>query len=186
MFLAIMCMCIGHIPVASGQEGSLSDGYNFLSAIKDQNYSKVRSYIQKGVNVNTRDYDDGVTGLYLATKMKDRTMARFLLQAKADTDRPKESTGETPLMVSTLLKDHDMMSLLIGQRCNVNISDRNGETALYKSVRANDMEGVRILMKAKADWSIADNTGRTPLDISRENRRLNRITKILEDAGAEY
>lgn len=168
------------------QEGSLSPAYNLLKAVKDGDYSKVRTHLQRGTNVNTRDYNDGETPLYIATQNRDATMVTFLLQGKAKPDIGTKTTGETPLMLAVRLKLMKITEMLISQRADINIGDRNGETALYKAVRANDRDSVKALLGANADWSLADNTGRTPLDLARENRRLRSMVKLLEDAGAEY
>ena len=168
------------------QEGSMSDSYIFLKATKDKDYAKVKNYLQRGTNVNTRDYDDGKTALYIAASLKDPILVTFLLNEKAKTDIPVRSTGETPLMVAVRLKSKKIVELLISQRANPDIGDRNGETALYKAVRGNNRDSVKMLLAANADWSIADNTGRTPLDLTKENRRLRNMAKMLEKAGAEY
>jgi len=168
------------------QENSLSDAYNLLKAVKTKDYGKLQNYLKKGANVNTRDYADGETPLYIASTLKDSIMVTLLLNDNAKTEIAKKSTGETPLMVAVRLKAHKIAELLISQNADVNAADRNGETSLYKAVRANDRESVKILLAANADWSMADNTGRTPLDLARENRRLRTMERMLEDAGAEY
>jgi ankyrin repeat protein len=89
-------------------------------------------------------------------------------------------------MASARLNSREIANLLIGQNANVDIKDRNGETALHKAVLSNDRAIVKALLEANADWSLADNTGRTPLDLTKENRRLRSLTRILESAGAEY
>lgn len=168
------------------QENSLSDAYNLLKAVKDKDYSKLQNYLKKGANVNTRDYADGQTPLYIATTLKDTLMVTLLLNDNAKTEIEKKSTGETPLMAAVRLRAHKIAEILISQNADVNAADRNGETSLYKAVRENDRESVRILLDANADWTMADNTGRTPLDLARENRRLRAMVKLLEEAGADY
>lgn len=175
-----------HSISAIAQEGSMSDAYIFLKATKDRDYSKVKNYLQRGVNVNTRSYNDGETALYIAATLKDTTLTTFLLNENAKTDIPVKSTGETPLMAAVRLKSKKIVEMLISQRADLDIGDRNGETALYKAVQSNNRESVKLLLAANADWSIADNTGRTPLDLVLENRRLRSISRLLEDAGAEY
>lgn len=171
---------------AVAQENSLSDEYILLKAVKDKDYGKVRSQLQKGANVNTREFADGETPLYIAATLKDSVIATFLLNENASTDIPKKSTGETPLMAAVRLRAKEVAELLISQRADLDISDRSGETALYKAVRNNDRQMAKALLDANADWSIADNTGRTPLDLARENRRLRSMIRVLEEAGAEY
>ncbi len=168
------------------QEGSFSSGYNLLKAVKDKNYSKMRSLLQKGANTNTRQYKTGATPLYVAASMKDSVAVTFLLNAGANSDLTIKSSGETALMASARLNSREIANLLIGQNANVDIKDRNGETALHKAVLSNDRAIVKALLEANADWSLADNTGRTPLDLTKENRRLRSLTRILESAGAEY
>ncbi len=190
--VAFICIYVlGYILSASqfvvfAQENSMSDEYLLLKAVKDKDYGKVRSQLQKGANVNTREFSDGETPLYIAATLKDSITATFLLNENASTDIPKISTGETPLMVAVRLRAKEFVDLLISQKADVNISDRTGETALYKAVKNNDRQMVKALLDANADWSIADNTGRTPLDIAKENRRLRSMIRVLEDAGAEY
>lgn len=168
------------------QENSLSDAYNLLKAVKDKDYGKLQTYLKKGANVNTRDYADGETPLYIATTLKDNVLVTLLLNDKAKTEIAKRSTGETPLMAAVRLRAYKITEMLISQNADVNAADRNGETSLYKAVRENDRESVKTLLDANADWSMADNTGRTPLDLARENRRLRSMVKLLEGAGAEY
>ena len=186
LLVAVFLYLPAHSVSVFAQENSMSDAYIFLKAPKDRDYSKVKNYLQRGANVNTRGYSDGETALYIAATLKDSTLVTFLLNEKAKTDIPVKSTGETPLMVAVRLKSRAIVKMLISQKADVNISDRNGETALYKAVRDNNRESVKLLLAANADWSIADNTGRTPLDLTSENRRLRSLIKLLEEAGAEY
>ena len=118
--------------------------------------------------------------------MKDTVSVTFLLESDAKPDLAIKSSGETPLMAAVRLKARDIVDMLISQRADLDIKDRNGETALHKAVLANDREILKSLLEANADWSLADNTGRTPLDITRENRRLRSLVRILESSGAEY
>ncbi|HPF45791.1 MAG TPA: ankyrin repeat domain-containing protein, partial [Emcibacteraceae bacterium] len=185
----LLMFIITTIPVASSvlaQQGGMSDSYKLLKSVKDKNYSELRNYLQKGTNVNTRDYNDGETPLYLATLEKDKVMVTFLLASNANTDLSVKSTGETPLMVAVRLRAHEILKMLISQNADLNIKDKNGETALYKAVQLNDRTSVKELLDAKADWALADNTGRTPYDLTLENRRLRSIQGMLEEAGAEY
>lgn len=171
---------------AMAQGSSLSDSYRLLKSVKEKNYSDLRNFLQKGTNVNTRDFNDGETPLYLATIEKDKIMVTFLLASNANTDLSVKSSGETPLMAAVRLRAHEILKMLISQRADLNIKDKNGETALYKAVQLNDRTSVKELLDANADWSLADNTGRTPYDLTLENRRLRSVQGLLEDAGAEY
>ncbi len=171
---------------SSAQESSMSDAYVFLKAVKDQDYAKVKNYLQRGANVNKRGYDDGETAIYVAASLRDSVLMTFLINEDANTDIPVRSTGETALMVAVRLKARKIVAMLLSNNADANITDRNGETALFKAVIANDRTSVKTLLEANADWSIADNTGRTPLDLTLENRRLRQLGKILQDAGAEY
>jgi ankyrin repeat protein len=170
---------------ATAQE-SMSDSYVFLKAVKDQDYGKVKVYLQKGANINTRGYDDGETAVYVAAKLRDSILMTFLMDGKAIMDIPIKSTGETALMVAVRLKARKVIDMLITSKADVNKGDRNGETALFKAIMANDRASAKRLLAANADWSIADNTGRTPMDLTLENRRLRQLTRVLKEAGAEY
>lgn len=174
------------LDVASAQTSGMSDGYNLLKAVKDKDYGLVRNMLQKGANVNTRDYDDGATPLYLAASMKDVVLVTFLLNSQAKTDLAVKSSGETPLMAAVRLKSRDIVNMLISQKADLNRQDRNGETALHKAVLTRDRAMVKILLAADADWSLTDNTGRTPLDIAREGSRYQTVKRVLESGGAEY
>lgn len=185
--IAIAIFILPHfVFIANAQENSMSEGYVFLKAVKDQDYFKVKTYMQKGANVNVRDYDDGATATYIAAQLRDPVLMTFLLDKDAKTDIPVRSTGETPLMVAVRLKAHKIISMLIEKKADLNIGDRNGETALHKATRLNDREAVKLLLEGGADWSITENTGRTPLDFANENRRLRQVAQLLQDSGAEY
>ncbi|MBT5185830.1 MAG: hypothetical protein HOH19_10905 [Kordiimonadaceae bacterium] len=183
--MAAFIMLPGFSVSVTAQE-SQSDSYVFLKAVKDQDYGKVKSYLQRGANINTRGYDDGETAVYIAAKLRDSILMTFLMDGKANTDVPIKSTGETALMVAVRLRAREVMDMLITSNADVNKGDRNGETALYKAVQGNDRASVKRLLAANADWSIADNTGRTPMDLTLENRRLRQLTRVLTQAGAEY
>ena len=77
--------CVAAPAFAQGQ----SEGYKFLSAVRDAKNNEVLEMLGKpGSNIiNTRDVTSGEGALHIVIKRSDEVYLRFLLQKGADADR---------------------------------------------------------------------------------------------------
>jgi len=164
------------------QAQSFSASYKFLKAIKEVNYRDIKIAVEKGVNINTRDYDDKTTPLIHATRMREAPLVKYLLQNGAKPNLFGKD-GKTPLVIAAGLGDKTLTALLIRAGADLDIGDKNGTTPLIAGVLARKGPVVKLLLDAGADHTIEDYSGRSPLQHAIENRR-RRIETLLKDAGA--
>ena len=174
-------MTVG-IPAAQAQ--SFSASYKFLKSIKEVNYREIKIAIEKGVNVNTRGYDDKSTPLILATRMKEGPLAQYLLKSGA---KPNLSgnDGRTPLVIAAGNGDRTIVALLIKFEADLDMADKNGTTPLIAAVLARKDQIVKLLLEQGADHTLEDYSGRSPLQHALDNRR-RRAEKLLKEAGATF
>lgn len=168
----------------SAQAQSFSASYKFLKAIKDLNYRDIKIAIEKGVNVNTRDYDDKTTPLIKATRMKEAALVKYLLGSGAKPNLFGKD-GKTPLVIAAGIGDRTMVALLITAGADLDLGDKNGTTPLIAAVLARKDPVVKLLLEAGADYEIEDYSGRSPLQHAIDNRRRH-TQKMLKAAGADY
>ncbi|NOZ67297.1 MAG: ankyrin repeat domain-containing protein [Alphaproteobacteria bacterium] len=166
----------------SAQAQSYSASYKFLKAIKKMNYRDIKIAIEKGVNVNARDYDDQTTPLIIAVKKKEAPLVKYLLASGAKPNLYGKD-GKTPLVIAAGLGDKTLAALLIGAKADLDLADKNGTTPLIAAVLARKGQVVKLLLDAGADYTLEDYSGRSPLQHAKDNRR-RRLVKILEEAGA--
>jgi ankyrin repeat protein len=166
------------------QAQSYSASYKFLKAVKDVNYRDIKIAIEKGVNVNTRDYDDKSTALVIAALKKEAPLTQYLLKSGAKPNL-SGSNGRTPLVIAATNGDRTIVALLIRFKADLDMADNNGTTPLIAAVLARKDQIVKLLLEQGADHTLEDYSGRTPLQHAIDNRR-RRTEKIFKDAGATH
>lgn len=164
------------------QAQSFSASYKFLKAVKEVNYRDIKMAIEKGVNVNTRDYDDRTTALIVTARKKEAPLAQYLLRNGAKPNLYGKD-GKTPLVIAAANGDRLIVSLLIQFEADLDIGDRNGTTPLIAAVLARKNQIVKLLLESGADHTLEDYSGRSPLQHAIDNRH-RRIEKTLKEAGA--
>lgn len=188
-FLSLIILCCGVVSFgflgsSTANAQGYSTSYKFLEAVDKKNYADIQKYIRNGVNINTRDFEEGKTALYKAAASRDAKLIRYLLKHDAKPNISDKKTRVTPIMISAGLGDASSVRSLVRAKANVNLQDLNGETALIKSLRSGKRKIVEMLLKAGADTTLIDYTGRTALTHAKENGRIRAIVKILEKHGA--
>ncbi len=171
-------------PMFAIQTHAFSESYEFIKAIQDQDYRRIKVAIERGVNVNTRN-DDGTPALVLAAEKSDAPLIKYLVESGANMDIARRDTGQTALMISAELGDALSTGYLVGKGADVDQEDRHGETALMKAVRSGHSQVVKMLLAGEPDLTLEDYTGRTALEHAKQGRHRH-IVKQLEDAGATY
>ncbi|PCI48702.1 MAG: hypothetical protein COB49_05650 [Alphaproteobacteria bacterium] len=170
--------------LTSVQAQSFSASYKFLKAVKEVNYRDIKMAIEKGVNVNTRDYDDKTTALIMVTRIKDAPLAQYLLKNGAKPNLYGKD-GKTSLVIAAGNGDRTTVALLIKFKADLDMADNNGTTPLIAAVLARKDQIVKLLLESGADYDLEDYSGRSPLQHAIETRR-RRIEKTLKEAGAVH
>jgi uncharacterized protein len=162
-------------------EAQFSPTFEFLKALKKDDYAGIKSNLMQGANVNAKD-DDGRPAIIIATDMGEPAVVKFLLEQSAHVDETNKATGETALMRAAEAGDKISTGVLLYYKANVNEQDKHGETPLIKASRAGHREIVKILLDSGADVNLQDYTGQTALDHV-QNTRQKAIERMLTDAG---
>jgi len=161
-----------------------SPTFQFMQALKKQDFYGIKTNVLKGANVNARD-DDGTPALVIAAGMGEAGVVRFLIEQGANVDATSTSTKETALMRAATNGDKFSTAILLYFKASPNLGDKLGETALMKAVKSGDTDVIKLFIDAKADVTVEDNTGHTALDYAKNSRKSS-IVKLLTEAGAEY
>ena len=161
-----------------------SEGYKFLSAVRDAKNNDVLEMLGKpGSNiVNVRDVTSGEGALHIVIKRGDEVYLRFLLQKGADANL-RDGKGNTPLLLAVTLGQTGMIPILTAAGANPNLANSAGETPLIRAVQRRDVGMIRVLLNEKADPDQADiMAGMSARDYAKQDGRNPIVSKLLEDA----
>ena len=160
-----------------------SEGYKFLTAVRDAKGNDVLSALNKPGNtlVNTRDTSTGETALHIVVKRGDQAYATVLLDKGADANA-RDNRGNTPLTLAVAGGYENLIALLVAGRANVNLGNSSGETPLILAVHRRDAGMVRDLLKEGADPDQADVlAGRSARDYATLDTRNTQIARIFAE-----
>lgn len=148
---------------ASAQK--MSEGFEFLKAVKDRDGNKVTAALDKpgSTVVNARDLASGESALHLVVQRRDTVWLGFLLGRGANPNLA-DKNGVTALQLASALGWSDGVEILVGKGASVDVSNAAGETPLIAAIHRRDVVLVRALLKAGANPDRSDNSGRTARD----------------------
>lgn len=177
---------LGLAPAAPASAQKMSEGYEFLKAVKDRDGNKVTEALNKpgSVIVNARDLTTGQSALHYVVERRDTTWVRFLV-SKGANPNVADRNGVTPLQLAANLGWTDGVEALVGAGASVDVTNVAGETPLIAAVHRRDAALVRVLLKAGANPDRSDNSGRTALDYAQLMGAQNPILAELDKARAE-
>jgi ankyrin repeat protein len=173
---------IGFMAQPMTAAAQFSDSWDFMKALKDQNYAKMLEKLTKGANINVRD-SDGFPTIVVAADMRNKKLIKFLLENGANPDATILGNNETALMRRADVGDLETIVLLVKNGADVNFANKTGETALMRAIRSRKNRVIIGLIELGADVERADYTGRTSIDYAEETRST-RILRIVQ-AGLE-
>lgn len=161
----------------------LSESYNFLKAVREQDGNKVTEYLNAPGQtiVNTKD-DKGEAAIHIVTKRRDMTYLRFIL-ARGGNVNLQDGGGNTPLMLAVEAGWIDGVRELLTRKSNVNLANGGGETPLMRAVQRRDGELVQILLTSGADPDMVDRlAGLSARDYAARDGRAPAIAEALKNA----
>jgi len=131
---------IGQLLVEKGAEAS-----SLQSAAFTGDLAKVRTFLDKGVNVDEKKFT-GVTALHAAASGGRKEVAEFLIVKGADINASARN-GETPLHWAARAGSGEVVELLISKGADVNAKDKRDRTPLDIAVDQGHTEIVELLHK---------------------------------------
>ena len=165
--------------------------------IMNGNVDTVRYYLDRGVNVNARDFRDS-TPLHWSVSNNKKDIVEMLINKRADLQTKYGDDAHTVLHISVQQKTKDVAELLIDKGAYVNAKDKYGKTPLHAAILKQDVgtyygmslvdrqpskEMIEMLISKRADVNAKDDIGHTPLYYA--NRQgYQHIVEILRMNGA--
>jgi len=122
------------------------DPVGLFGAAESGNVAMVKTELQRGVDVNTRDNVFGLTALHYAAHAGHREVAQFLLDAGANVNVTSRQADVTPLHIAVCQGHIDVVELLVEKGAHVNAADDRGYTPLDMAVKRIRLAGESGLM----------------------------------------
>ncbi len=161
---------------AASLEPSLAD------AVERQDYSQIRSLLDKGANVNAPQFD-GTTALHWAAYNDDFETAKLLTDAGADV-KAQNRYGITPLTPAITSSADDLVELLLEKGADSNVTLEGGETALMTASRVGSVRAVKALLAKGADVYAKEDLGQNALMWAAAEGQTDVVQALIE-AGAD-
>lgn len=175
-------VALAAVPAAA----QLTDGYNFLKAVKDRDGSKVTEFLNEpgSTLIRSSEQSTGETALHIVVQRRDATWTKFLLDRGADPNKA-DKRGTTPLAIAANLGFIDGVEMLLKRGARVDGVNSAGETPLISAVHRRDIAMVRLLLKNGASLDKTDNSGRSAREYARLMGSAAGIAGEIERVEAE-
>jgi len=191
LLILVFSMVLANIAMAGELENSL-----LSEAMFGSNPAKIRELVEKGANVNARDYA-GRTALIMISSVRSKTsneIVRYLIEKGANVNA-YDKNGYTALIQAAQYGNTAIVETLLNNGADVNARNNDGVSALTYTAMYGHTNVVRLLIKNGANVNAKSHMNQTALSMARfminqkdtsENHKkaLNDIIGILEQAGA--
>lgn len=124
--------------------------------------------VKNGADVN-REWENGLTPLLYAIRLKNKAMFTFLVQRYGINLNKRTKAGLVPLLYAASLGCFDMVKFMIKNGANINIRGKLGENVLHWAAFLNDFSAVKFLTEMGAPASACDASGLLPYHCTNDN-----------------
>ncbi|MGO0306135.1 ankyrin repeat domain-containing protein [Endozoicomonas acroporae] len=137
------------------------DDKNLLKAAKDGDLASVKTLLEQGADIESRDRY-GETPLFLAVTPENKEVLNFLLAAGASVN-VRNSSGQTPLHGAF---SGETVQQLLAWGADIEARDNCGNTPLFLACYNADLEILKVFLDAGACVNARSDSGRTPLHMA--------------------
>eukprot|EP00759_Apiculatamorpha_spiralis_P038451 PhF_6_TR37635/c0_g1_i1/m.55991 len=125
--------------------------------------------------------EEGQTALILSLIHDDVALAQeFVLHCPRSVSLPHRISGHTPLHLSVLRNDYDLVQFFLNQGAQVNRMDYNNRTPLHYAVQGQFMDVAKLLIQYGACIDLCDESGCTPLLLATRTGDTSIVSTVLE------
>lgn len=127
--------------------------------------------------------------LFDAVGSDDAALVREILKSKysaffkLNNFNTRNSKGETLLTLAVRRNNHEIASLLISAKMNIDKTDKSGFTPLHIAIKNNNIELVELLVSNGANVNLPSRDEKSPLWMA-ATARQSQIVKLLRAKGA--
>jgi len=151
------------------------------SAAQNNQFSLLRTLVTEDAKlVNAVDVDDR-TPLHWASSSGAIDIARFLIDQKAEVDRP-DNSGWTPLHIAVSAGQESIVQELIGAGADVNRKNDKGLTPLHYAASKSRIDIGRLLISRGADINAKDKANQLPLHRAATTGSVGFIRLLLDSS----
>lgn len=149
-------------------------------AIKRHEINTVKSLIEAGAKINSRDRLSR-TKLMLAAMMNNPQIIQELLKHGAD-QSARTKDGKTALMYAAA-KSPKVLNQLLANTEQINLSNRKGYTPLMYATICGQTENIKTLIKNKANLEAQNDQGFTPLILAARNQQNDSLINLIQEGA---
>jgi len=147
-----------HARQALLDKGIPTTNESLAQCVSEDKAEEVSLFFAAGFSPDTKD-KKGIPLVCIAARNGHLNTLNLLLRSGAQVNLIAEDRGSNALFDAALIRNKDIVKILIEAGADVNIQSKDGQTALIVVVGAGDEGIVEILVKAGADLDIKDALG---------------------------
>ncbi|XP_025405270.1 receptor-interacting serine/threonine-protein kinase 4-like, partial [Sipha flava] len=157
-----------------------------INAVKQSNFNKVKEYIDKGADVNTKD-NRGKTPLHIAAKRDLLGIAKLLLDKGANVNAQENRFGRTSLHLAAEEGHLDIIKYLIEKGADVDAYQGGWSysTALHFAAENGHLDVVKYLIEKGANPKATDSDGKIPMQRAIQNGHLDVVGCLMKTEGQQ-
>lgn len=161
---------------------------NIIDLVKKNDIAGVKSALDNGADVNTRD-KKGRSLLLIATIERQTEMAKLLVSCKADVNL-QDDQFDSPFLYAGASGQTELVRLFLENGARFDVFNRYNGTALIPACERGHVETVKVLVKTKGfPVNHINRLGWTALMeaviLGNGTQKYQEIVKILKDNGAD-
>ncbi len=176
--LAAVEALLDHKADVNSRDNRGSRPLDFLPT-RDHQYSKIGQLLLK------HGAKRGVGAIHNAILGSDSAEVKRLLSEQpevANERQPGLKEGNFPIHIAVMVRENELLRLLLLNKADVTRKDDIGCTALHWAAKRNNIEAARLLLANKAEVNAKDVLNRTPIDYA---TKWKGIVELLQSHGGK-
>ena len=159
-------------------ESLAEEGPPIHEAVRDRDIERVKSLLNQGTDVDSRDDGAGWTPLMIAAADGYPDLVELLVSKGADV-RAKNSEGEEALTWAVIKNRPEIARYLLDKGADPEARDDYGEALLHFAAKNGSIESAGVLLERGADINSSGYKGRTPLIYAVQELKVDMVEFLI-------
>lgn len=166
----LMLSCYYNKPAVTQLLLNINPEIDFFEACATNKFDIVANNIFQHPEIVNQYYDNGYTGLGLATYFGNEEIAKYLVLKDAEVNLPSNNEYRVfPLHSAAAGNFTGIAKMLVENNAEVNISQLSGITPLHSAAQNGNIELIILLLEKGAAVDVRMEGGKLPADLAREH-----------------